>query len=396
MKRNYYLFFIIILSLFFINVNAKEVDLVADIYNEGNSYVPSKIKNGGFENYPELGTSSNTGGSDWQTTEMFTQKTAGINGYYQIIDLNYNNGSSKLSFGIDYSNGKFIELNSINHTVLYQNIDTKPNEIYFWKLNHAPRNRSNNGNVVQKMVVYIGNNGDKLPDKSNPNIDNATIFSFDRVDGKDGFASSSDLDALSVREDSNWRGNEKIWKTAKGVYLVPNGQNRTRFALTTVDSNSSGNLVDDVFFETLIGNISIDVSEDSNSFLLKGYYSNQFSSENRVINYSIVGDDDVIIQNGKIDMANLKDKTDFSVKFSSLELTSGTYKMKISNQGYNDAVIVSEFNLEKQTVSSIDVNQSIRKDKFVSEFILIGSILSIIVVLIISIILLIRYKKYDE
>ena len=387
MKFKNYIIILFLFCTFLVNVNAKEVNLKSKALDGENDYTPTKIKNGGFEEYPALD------GSDWNTTETETQISAGVRGLFQIIDLNFNRGAYKSSFGIDYANGKFIELNSINHTVLYQNVDTNPGDILLWKLNHAPRNKDNNGNTNQKVFIYIGENGEEQPNLSSPNIRNATIYGAKNIDGKNGYASGDDLKGLLVYEDANWKGNDKIWQTARGLYVVPDNQKSTRFALVTADSNPFGNLVDDVYFETFIGNINVNVSKDSNSFSLTGYYSNIITD--KIINYSIVDEKDTVIQNGKIDMTGQGSVNNFIVEFDSKNFNNGTYNIKISNQGYDKAYILKTFTIEKP-ISTDDIYSNVSKDKFMSKVILLISSISIITVVIVANIMIKKYKEEND
>lgn len=50
-----------------------EADPTANI-----GYTPTELPNGDFEQYPDKGTTSPTGGSDWQTTETQTQTNTGV------------------------------------------------------------------------------------------------------------------------------------------------------------------------------------------------------------------------------------------------------------------------------------------------------------------------------
>ena len=388
MRRKLLIIYFLLLFCF-ISVNAKEVNTKAIKSDVASKYIPTELKNGSFDNYPDLGTSASSGGSDWQTTETVTQSTFGIEGYYQIFDLNYTEDNYKKYLGIDISKGKFIEMNNYSHSVLYQDLSTKPGDILIWKLEHAPRNLNNNGNLEQNLIVNIGNSGDKLPVDSNTNISDGAIYKYDSVTG--GFASKDDLLGLSVTETKKWSG-VNLWKVSKGIYVVPENQKTTRFALLTEDDYSTGNFVDEVVFTTLLGNVSVEVSNDNKNIVLYGYYSNLDYYKDKKIIYNVY-DKDEIIQNGSIDMTGIGDKNNFYAEIPIDDISSGDYIIKIYPEDYKDALISKDVSIEKQSIVQEDLYTNIKKDNKKTNIILIVSIILVAVASLFSIIKIIIYKK---
>ena len=72
------------------------------------------------------------------------------------------------------------------------------------------------------------------------------------------------------------------WYFASGVYVVPESQPVTRFAFVSEDNSSCGNLLDEISFSTLIGDLSATYG-DNNSVVIKGYWGETDTSKKLII-----------------------------------------------------------------------------------------------------------------
>ncbi len=83
-----------------------------------------------------------------------------------------------------------------------------------------------------------------------------------------GYASADDLKNLSL---SVLTANNP-WYSAQGVYVIPDGQTKTRFAFVSTQSPSNGwgNLLDSITFSTLIGNL--DAVRSGDDVIVTGYW----------------------------------------------------------------------------------------------------------------------------
>ena len=78
-------------------------------------------------------------------------------------------------------------------------------------------------------------------------------------------------------------GSSSTWYDCSGIYIVPEGQTVTRFAFEAdLPTSGYGNLLDDITFSTLIGNLSISGDSDGNA-VVKGYWGDTDTSKSLVI-----------------------------------------------------------------------------------------------------------------
>lgn len=362
MKKLNYLLLATALILPFKTVNAIEIKAKVN-NNVNNGYVPTEIKNGNFEDYPDKGQISPTGGDDWQTTETAVAGYMGRNNsYFEWINHTFiASGQTefryKQNYAVNSSNGNFIEMNSVSESTLYQNLDTNPGDIILWKLSHATRNTSG-GPDVQEMEVWVGeNNPLKQPEQATPNITKNlaryTANGVNNTDGNYGFLAGgqSDLYALKLNKNNDWQTDPAPWKVAKAVYTIPEGQTSTRFAFTSITPGSTGNLLDDIIFSTLLGNLKIDTSS-KDGIKITGYWAPIEENKDIDIEYIIKNTKtNLIVEKGTVDMSALRDsgESGFEIDITYDNIPNGDYTIEVNHSLFADAKIVEEFEVTKST-----------------------------------------------
>ena len=254
------------------------------------SYSATQIENGDFElttpwesyvlngvtytskpNPYSLGTITaaipNGVGEGWNTTENSPYQGS----LFEVWSIN----NSYEPKNRDYSgNGQyFIEMNANNSACLYQDLATQGGDVIKWTLQHA--DRSGLGYVEQRMYVTIGApimEYGKIKAAWGVNTDIHTEiqdvgkadYRYNKIEvgSAEGvaFANPKELEGLSVTKGA------LAWRNVAGIYVVPEGQDVTRFAFCADSSSydeildkdnklSGGNFLDNITFSTLIGNI---------------------------------------------------------------------------------------------------------------------------------------------
>ena len=199
-------------------------------------------------------------------------------------------------------NGRyFIEMNTSNPAALYQDLSTQGGDVIKWTLQHA--DRAGHGFQEQKMYVMIGapemQNGQivaatGVKDQIDTHIvdDGKAEYRYDSVNhtgvvsGSAAFAKLNELKGLSVN-----KGDRK-WCTAAGIYVVPEGQDVTRFAFCadgsskkaeeSADLLSGGNFLDNITFSTLIGSLKATKQSD-NSVKVTGYWGDSDKAKKLIV-----------------------------------------------------------------------------------------------------------------
>lgn len=201
-------------------------------------------------------------------------------------------------------NGRyFIEMNTSNPAALYQDLSTQGGDVIKWTLQHA--DRAGHGFQEQRMYVTIGapeiENGQivaatGVKDEINTHIvdDGKAEYKYDSdsqtgvVSGSPARANPDELKGLSVN-----RG-ERKWCTAAGIYVVPEGQDVTRFAFCadgsskkageSADLLSGGNFLDNITFSTLIGSLKATKQSD-NSVKVTGYWGDSDDTKKLIVDF---------------------------------------------------------------------------------------------------------------
>ena len=201
-------------------------------------------------------------------------------------------------------NGRyFIEMNTTNPAALYQDLSTQGGDVIKWTLQHA--DRAGHGFQEQRMYVMIGapkmENGQivaatGVKDQIDTNIVEAgkAEYRYDSVkqtgvvSGSSARANLNELKGLSVNKD------ERKWCTAAGIYVVPEGQDVTRFAFCadgsskkaeeSADLLSGGNFLDNITFSTLIGSLKATKQSD-NSVKVTGYWGDSDDTKKLIVDF---------------------------------------------------------------------------------------------------------------
>lgn len=234
----------------------------------------------------------------------------------------------------------FVEMNANNAAVLYQDLTTYSGDVIRWSLKHAVRTEYGFNN--QTIEVEIGapkyNNGKiayplGINNDINTNIQSSTsakYFANGTIQGNNGYSSNEKLKYLKL-DKLNSNENDD-WFSAEGVYIIPENQNTTRFAFVSasVDSAtdpngeiSGGNLLDDITFNTLIGNLHA-VQNDDGTLTITGYWGETDPTKSLVIK---IGDEDYNI---KPENGNFKIEID-------KEKTKNATAVEVYHQDYEDA-----------------------------------------------------------
>ena len=197
----------------------------------------------------------------------------------------------------------FIEMNTTNPAALYQDLSTQGGDVIKWTLQHA--DRAGHGFQEQRMYVMIGapkmENGQivaatGVKDQIDTNIVEAgkAEYRYDSVkqtgvvSGSSARANLNEFKGLSVNKD------ERKWCTAAGIYVVPEGQDVTRFAFCadgsskkaeeSADLLSGGNFLDNITFSTLIGSLKATKQSD-NSVKVTGYWGDSDDTKKLIVDF---------------------------------------------------------------------------------------------------------------
>ena len=327
------------------------------------TYVPTTIVNGSFDEEPWMVFSMTNGtetytytreNRDWHLySSSGTIKACypnGVNGGwnttenqpYQGTLFEYTCNLSGYNSNIHSPDAAnyFVEMNANNSAVLYQDLGTCGNDVIRWSLKHAVRTSA--GVNVQSMRVEIGapeySGGDIVAAQGvNENVDSHIQSSTKAVYRASGITNpagnaygfnGSNLDKLSL--DKTDSADNAAWHTVTGVYVVPAGQSVTRFGFIAemkMDENPScGNLLDDITFSTLIGNLSARQLE-SYDVELKGYWGETDASKSlKVVVGSTTYD---------VDMTSVAGKN-FKIVIPAATIGSAT-SVHVYHQDYEDA-----------------------------------------------------------
>lgn len=244
-------------------------------------------------------------------------------------------------------NGRyFIEMNTTNPAALYQDLSTQGGDVIKWTLQHA--DRAGHGFQEQRMYVMIGapemQNGQIVAATGVKNEINTHIveagkaeYRYDSVNqtgvvyGDSAFANVDELKGLSVNK------GDRTWCTAAGIYVVPEGQDVTRFAFCADGSSkkdgesdsllSGGNFLDNITFSTLIGSLKATKQPD-NSVKVTGYWGDSDETKKLIVDF---GSSD----KEAVDMSEVCGKY-FEITIPA-EMISGAQKVAVYHEDYDTA-----------------------------------------------------------
>ena len=267
-------------------------------------YTPTQLTNGSFEDYPAnrffplSGTGiygvglSRADGAPWNTSDT-------------SFDFFVKNDTAEwyAGVGVEYTPfGNYcVELNANTNGVLYQDLPTNSRDIIYWSLYHAPRA---GGPAIQSMNVHIGAPAG-APSGVNPNISGGAEWTTAALSGTGGYDIAGGRAALAVTIpdggiNASTRG---TWKQAYGVYIVPAGQSTTRFAFTAEQGGQFGNVLDNIHFDTLLGNLK--VSNAGEYLHVTGHWGKCDQNAGQTLDYRFQDKDGATVASGSIDMSQL-------------------------------------------------------------------------------------------
>ena len=277
------------------NTTMGQCDLTA-VPDETAVYTPTQIVNGSFEEQPwmsyvvmgESYTSyENRFSLWWDWTPVESSTPNGVNQGWNTTETHIQGGTL-----FEAGDGQ-AEMNAANSAMLYQDLYTHGNDVIRWSLGHKARGDC--GDNVQDMRVEVG-----APNYSGGNIvyahgvgdDIVTEINSEtkviyRSDGVTEVSSAhghgeipGNLENLSV--DQYLQSDQFYY--ASGIYVVPAGQNVTRFGFVSEDTErpDCGNYLTGITFSTLIGDLSATYGAN-NSIVVKGYWGEDASGKRLVI-----------------------------------------------------------------------------------------------------------------
>lgn len=282
-------------------------------------YSPTQIRNGSFDEEPFMIFRYN---DKFYTQDSPSRETDNLGGeiadsiIFNGVGQGWNTTSNKIgnssffeyvteytAYGIyiEYNSiipasDKFVEMNCEQAAMLYQDLNTYGGDIIRWTLKHGHRQYAD---PVQPMRVEIGApmsdingniiNAHGYDSNIQPEINPASLakYTYDKVtDSNDGtstlgFGNADELAPLRLDENVGNQGYG--WHVAKGVYIVPEGQRVTRFGFISEASNPvEGNLLDDITFSTLIGNLNA-VADNENNVTVTGYWGDDDNTKHLMV-----------------------------------------------------------------------------------------------------------------
>ena len=271
------------------NITNYSRDEIQTVLNKGQNFV--------FDNQTTVEPILNEVNEGWNSTENriyndgklfdWTKATGGNFAGVHAIQDPYN---ATISYNIPGKTYSFIEMNAHEAAVFWQDLRTNSGDVIKWSLKHAVR-PTEAGPQEQNIYVEIGQ-----PNKTggayifphgiksdlHTEINPSTSAKFSCA----GIASPSNLGFGKLNELTNLCLNkvkdENGWYSAAGIYTVPEGQTLTRFSFVSDSEAGDGNLLDDITFSTLIGNLNV-VKNDDGSATITGYWGEEDPSKRLII-----------------------------------------------------------------------------------------------------------------
>ena len=274
------------------NVAMAQCDIVA-VPDASVVYQPTQIVNGDFSTQPSMPGANTPNGTNqgWNTTDY---------GHFEYLCGELGGHAPGLS------NDCSVEMNADNPATLYQDLFTSGGDVIRWSLKHAVRYEPQEENMPQTQAIRVevgapiydgGNivyphgidweietkiNNDTKVTYTKGNIDNPSDYNPSL--GTYGYVGDmSDLNGLMLDRDND----QDIWFGATGVYAIPDGQGVTRFAFISYgnedwECGSCGNLLDNITFSTLIGDVTATYGAD-NSVIISGYWGESNGNKKFVV-----------------------------------------------------------------------------------------------------------------
>lgn len=363
MKRICYLSIFLLVLLININVYASDKIVVKE--DNKSTYIPTNIVNGTFDEVPWMAFTfeghtyskeelddfeyDNFSHGDqveiiynginegWNTTTNFIYADGKLFDWTKMTNWNLADHAIDATYNYylqtedTYS---FIEMNGFEAAVFFQDLNTKGGDVIRWTLNHGIR-PTYEAPDVQNISVEIG--APKVKDGKmvlahgvrndlHTEIEETSSAKYTKdgvVNGSQnsGFANIDELKNLSLDKYSQDDG----WYDARGVYVIPKDQNVTRFAFISDVDNGDGNMLDDITFSTLIGNLTATLNEDK-TVTVSGYWGETDPNKKLVIK---IGDKDY-----SLDMSNISGNFTFDI---SEDLIGEETYIEVYHQDYEQA-----------------------------------------------------------
>ena len=179
---------------------------------------------------------------------------------------------------------RYVEMNASNPAILYQDLTTQGGDVIRWSLKHAFRTNMGS-NSTQAMRVEIGApkrengaiaNAKGTGEDIDPEIDPDTkaIYRSSGVTDASGGESAIGCAGDDIAKLSLGKSEANGWWSASGVYVIPEGQTVTRFGFISETQTGNGNLLDDIEFSTLLGNLHF-MEHGDGSATIFGYWGDE-------------------------------------------------------------------------------------------------------------------------
>lgn len=286
-------------------------------------------------------------GMGWNTTENSIYQ----GGLFEVWPLDNLPAEKDRTFP-EANKKYFIEMNANNPAALYQDLATQGGDVIKWTLQHAAR--TGLGFKEQRMYVTIGDPKREADGAITPatgvksDIDTKiedtgkAVYRYNKIEeGAEGevktaFANLDELKGLSVmKTDSNWHD-------VAGIYIVPKGQEVTRFAFCADSESkqdgdkdnelSGGNFLDNITFSTLIGNIKAN-KQSNNNVEITGYWGDT-GDKKLIVEYKKTSDAEPTKQT--IDMSMVHNQN-FKITVPASTIGEAT-SVKVYHEDYATAV----------------------------------------------------------
>lgn len=358
---------------------------------QNTSYSPTQIVNGNFETspwesfvvngitYTKVTSPAPTGsvnpaipngvGKGWNTTETSPYQGS----LFEVWNIHNLPADKDRTFPAAIGE-QFIEMNANNPAALYQDLPTKGGDVIKWTLQHAARN--GHGFNEQRMYVTVGaperDSNDQIvaatgvSDSINTKIQDAGMAKYcydgtkeegekEFVEGSTGFFKAGELKGLSVlKTDSNWHD-------VAGIYIVPEGQEVTRFAFCADSTSkmegennslSGGNFLDNITFSTLIGDLKA-TKQSGVGVKITGYWGE--TDENKNLYVQILDSGENVKETHEIDMKSVG-QGNFVITVPESKV-SDSDNIKIYHQDYPNATKTITVSHQHEWQYEVDSNK---------------------------------------
>lgn len=271
--------------------NGKGGLLSGVVVDTTSDYVPTTIINGSFDTEPWIDFA--VGETRYTRETRDSVPSGSVSAHYPNgVDMGWNTTETVI-YGdtlFEYSDrwweymddgetfhGYFIEMNANNNAVFSQDLTTHGGDVVHWTFRHGYRQTGDEQSIRVEIGAPAGA-ASGVGSEVDANIVAATkaVYTGAGVTNPDGaeYGYEDSLGNLCL-PDGTWCN----WYDVSGLYLIPEGQDVTRFAFMAISPNGGcGNLLDDLTFSTLIGNLKAKANDDG-SVTFTGYWGDADTSK---------------------------------------------------------------------------------------------------------------------